>query len=204
MLRFWLLNFPAFQYFSRPSQFKPSHTHTDVRLVLGWTSSLLALGASFYAYKVPFQQSRQWVLLAVLVFVVCSAVLGAYGKWIEKDTIFIGRRKVYAGRVRTQQEYLFGPNLSSFFACLYIYTKPEPNPADTILALFPSHSFVHDSTSSNCIDRDAINLHLFQLHSVRPDLQPHSILRAFKQCRQIAHPDCREERLEAFWRAFRF
>lgn len=90
---------PSPQYFSKPSQFKPSHVHTDVRLTLGWTASILAIGASLYAYKVPFQQSRDYVLAAVVLYIVLSIILAAYVKYVEKDTIFEGRRKVFAGRV---------------------------------------------------------------------------------------------------------
>lgn len=89
----------SLQYFSKPTQFKPSHVHTDVRLGLGWTASLLALGASYYAYKVPFQQSRDYVLAAVIIYIVLSGILAAYVKYVEQDTIFEGRRKVFAGRV---------------------------------------------------------------------------------------------------------
>jgi len=95
------------QYYARPSLFKPSHVHTDVRLVLGWTSSLIALGASGYAYKVPFQESRSWVLAALITFVFLSAVMAAYSKWVERDTVFIGRRKVYAGRVSLFEYYYY-------------------------------------------------------------------------------------------------
>ncbi|KAK9898186.1 hypothetical protein P389DRAFT_30296 [Cystobasidium minutum MCA 4210] len=90
------------QYFSKPSQFKPSHVHTDVRLGLGWTASLIAIGASLYAYKVPFQESRDYVIAAVVLYMLLSGVLAAYVKYIEKDTIFEGRRKVFAGRFETQ------------------------------------------------------------------------------------------------------
>lgn len=73
--------------------------HTDVRLGLGWTASLIALGASIYAYKVPFQQSRDYLLAAVVIYVILSVILAGYVKYVEQDTIFEGRRKVFAGRV---------------------------------------------------------------------------------------------------------
>lgn len=75
-----------------------------MRLGLGWTASIIAIGASLYAYKVPFQQSRDYVLLAVVVYTILSAILAVYVKYIEKDTIFEGSRKVFAGRVRAGTE----------------------------------------------------------------------------------------------------
>jgi signal peptidase complex subunit 2 len=94
-----LCSLSFYQYFSKPSQFKPSHVHTDVRLTLGWTASIIALGASIYAYKVPFQQSRDWVLAAVVLYILLSGMQALYVRYIEKDTIFQGQRKVFAGRV---------------------------------------------------------------------------------------------------------
>lgn len=79
--------------------------HTDVRLGLGWTASLIALGASIYAYKVPFQQSRDYVLAAVVIYVILSVLLAGYVKYVEQDTIFEGRRKVFAGRVSDSFDY---------------------------------------------------------------------------------------------------
>merc|ERR1711939_1126421 len=78
------------QYLSKPSLFQASHMHTDVRLVIGWTSSIIALSGALYAYKVnDFQASRQYVLASVIIYVVLS-------------TIFQGKRKVFAGRIETQ------------------------------------------------------------------------------------------------------
>jgi signal peptidase complex subunit 2 len=88
------------QYLSQPSQFRASNVHTDVRLVLGWTSSLIAIGAALYAYKVgKFQETRPVVISAVVVFVFLTAVMNLYAKYVEKDVVFVGRRKVFAGRV---------------------------------------------------------------------------------------------------------
>jgi hypothetical protein len=39
------------------------------------------------------------VLSAVVVFVFLTAVMNLYTKYVEKDVVFVGRRKVFAGRV---------------------------------------------------------------------------------------------------------
>ena len=88
------------QYLSQPSQFRASNVHTDVRLVLGWTSSLIAISSALYAYKVgKFQETRPVVLSAVVVFVFLTGVMNLYARFVERDVVFVGRRKVFAGRV---------------------------------------------------------------------------------------------------------
>ena len=39
------------------------------------------------------------VISAVVVFVFLTAVMNLYAKYVEKDVVFVGRRKVFAGRV---------------------------------------------------------------------------------------------------------
>lgn len=103
------------QYLSQPSQFRPSHLHTDVRLVLGWLSSFIAIGAAGYAWQQgrrqassapstsSFQETRPIVLAAVVVFALLQGVAGAYARWIEGDVVFVGRRKMFAGRVSSSK-----------------------------------------------------------------------------------------------------
>lgn len=88
------------QYLSKPALFQPSHLHTDVRLALGWTSSLLALSGALYAYKLDdFRASRNYVLASVVGYIILSALMALYSRYVEQDTIFKGKRKVFAGRV---------------------------------------------------------------------------------------------------------
>lgn len=39
-------------------QFTQIHTHTDVKLTLGWLAVLIALGTAGYSYKIGFEGSK--------------------------------------------------------------------------------------------------------------------------------------------------
>ena len=82
------------QFYSQ--HYTQSHLHTDVHLALGWSSSIIALAASAYAWKAGFQASRQYTLYAVITFVILSTVLTFWQKYVEKDTVFQGARKIHA------------------------------------------------------------------------------------------------------------
>ena len=55
------------QFLSRPDLFRQIHTHTDVRLALGWLSVLVAGGTGLYGWRVPFEQSKPGVWAGVLL-----------------------------------------------------------------------------------------------------------------------------------------
>ena len=57
------------QYLARPDLFKQIHTHTDVRLGLGWLSVLVAGGTALYGYKVEFEQSKKGVWAGLILCV---------------------------------------------------------------------------------------------------------------------------------------
>ena len=55
------------QFLARPDLFKQIHTHTDVRLALGWLSVLVAGATGLYGWKVPFEQSKPGVWAGVIL-----------------------------------------------------------------------------------------------------------------------------------------
>lgn len=57
------------KFLSRPDLFKPEHTHTDVRLALGYANVLIALGSSFYGYKNDFETAKPVVWAGVILYV---------------------------------------------------------------------------------------------------------------------------------------
>jgi Microsomal signal peptidase 25 kDa subunit (SPC25) len=64
----WTLVYMSeWQFFGRADLFRPSHVHTDVKLALGWTSTVIAAATSLYSYRTPFQESRFWVIVGVVV-----------------------------------------------------------------------------------------------------------------------------------------
>lgn len=39
-------------------QFNQSHQHTDVKLALGWTAAIIALGTTAWSYRLEFEDTR--------------------------------------------------------------------------------------------------------------------------------------------------
>lgn len=55
------------QFFTRPGAFTRSHVHEDVRLVLGWSSVLVALATGYHGYVKSFEESKALVTVGVLM-----------------------------------------------------------------------------------------------------------------------------------------
>ena len=51
--------------------YRPSHTHENVRLALGWSSCGVALVISLYGLRVPFAQSKDVITGGVIMCVRC-------------------------------------------------------------------------------------------------------------------------------------
>ncbi|GAA6059681.1 hypothetical protein JCM10212_000068 [Sporobolomyces blumeae] len=92
------------EFFSLPAHnFKTSHAHEDTRLLLGWTSVVVALGTTYYAYKHEFQESKFWVGVGVAVYVALNTVLALYVTYVEKNIIYEGKRRTFASRITTER-----------------------------------------------------------------------------------------------------
>ncbi|CCA71996.1 hypothetical protein PIIN_05931 [Serendipita indica DSM 11827] len=85
------------------TSFRTSHRHTDVKLVLGWASVIVAGLTAFYGYKVDFEKSKPAVWAGVILYILLSGAQTLYTYFIEGETIFIGKRKTYAKRVETER-----------------------------------------------------------------------------------------------------
>ncbi|GAA5830530.1 hypothetical protein JCM3766R1_002753 [Sporobolomyces carnicolor] len=92
------------EFFSLPRyNFQVSHRHEDVRLSLGWTSVVIALGTTYYAYKKDdFQGTKSWVALGVVLYVVLNTILALYVTYFEKNIIWKGKRRTIASRITTE------------------------------------------------------------------------------------------------------
>ena len=53
------------QIISKDHQFTESHTYTDIRLVLGWTSVLIAAATMGYSYQYGFESTKGMTMLGV-------------------------------------------------------------------------------------------------------------------------------------------
>ncbi|KAJ2993701.1 hypothetical protein NUW54_g7675 [Trametes sanguinea] len=87
------------RFLSRPDLFKQIHTHTDVRLALGWLSVLVAGATGLYGWKVPFEQSKPAVWAGVIAYVILTIAQTLYSYFIEGDIVFVGKRKTFDKRV---------------------------------------------------------------------------------------------------------
>ncbi|EIN08513.1 hypothetical protein PUNSTDRAFT_87955 [Punctularia strigosozonata HHB-11173 SS5] len=91
------------RFLSRPDLFKQIHTHTDVRLALGWGSVFTAAATGYYGWKVEFEKSKPLVWAGVILYVVLSAIQTLYAYFIERDIVFVGRRKTFEKRIVTDR-----------------------------------------------------------------------------------------------------
>lgn len=97
--------------------------HTDVKLLLGWASVIVAGATAFYGWKVDFEQSKPlvWAGVIMCVFVIrdtsnlftysslpfhsytlLTTASTVYSFFVEKDIVFVGRRKTLAKRIETE------------------------------------------------------------------------------------------------------
>jgi len=91
------------RFLSRPELFKQIHTHTDVRLALGWASVLVAAGTAFYGWKVEFETSKPVVWAGLIVYFILSIAQTLYAYLVEKDIVFVGKRKTFDKRIVTER-----------------------------------------------------------------------------------------------------
>lgn len=69
-----------------------SHTLSDVRLALGYTAVIAVAAAAYYEYRVGFQEAKGWSTLSVGSYFLLQAALYIWTNYIEKDTIYVGRK----------------------------------------------------------------------------------------------------------------
>ncbi|KAI0641533.1 microsomal signal peptidase 25 kDa subunit-domain-containing protein [Trametes meyenii] len=91
------------RFLSRPDLFKQIHTHTDVRLALGWLSVLVAGATGLYGWRVPFEQSKPAVWIGVIAYVLLTVTQTLYAYFIEGDIVFVGKRKTFDKRIVTER-----------------------------------------------------------------------------------------------------
>ncbi|KAI0760490.1 microsomal signal peptidase 25 kDa subunit-domain-containing protein [Fomes fomentarius] len=91
------------RFLSRPDLFKQIHTHTDIRLALGWLSVLVAGATGLYGWRVPFEQSKPGVWAGVILYVFLTIAQTLYAYFIEGDIVFVGKRKTFDKRIVTER-----------------------------------------------------------------------------------------------------
>jgi len=88
---------------SRPELFKQIHLHTDVRLGLGWLSVFVAAGTALYGYKIEFEKSKPVVAAGLILYLVLTGLQTLYAYFIERDVVFVGKRKTFSKRIITER-----------------------------------------------------------------------------------------------------
>ena len=97
-----------------------------MKLLLGWASVIIAVGTAIYGWKVEFEQAKPLVWVGVILYVssftsfrditvlftrispqlfrytLLTSASTLYSFFIEKDTVFVGRRRTLAKRVETE------------------------------------------------------------------------------------------------------
>lgn len=67
--------------------------HTDVKLLVGYSSCLLAGGAFLFEYYTSFEEAKPIVAVAVVVFWILQAFFWLYTTFVEKNVIYIGYKQ---------------------------------------------------------------------------------------------------------------
>jgi len=91
------------RFLSHPELFRQNYIHTDVRLALGWSSVLVAFGTGLYGWKIDFERSKPVVWAGVILYVILSVVQTLYAYFIERDIVFLGKRKTFDKRIVTER-----------------------------------------------------------------------------------------------------
>jgi len=63
----------------------------------------VAFGTGLYGYKVEFEKAKPVVWVGVILYVVLSVVQTLYAYFVERDTVFLGKRKTFDKRIVTER-----------------------------------------------------------------------------------------------------
>ncbi|KAG8783235.1 hypothetical protein FRC12_019948 [Ceratobasidium sp. 428] len=91
------------RYLSRPEHFKIQHTHTDIRLALGYVGVIVAAATGLYSWKREFEETKPVVWLGVILYMLLTGVQTLYSYFVEGDTVFVGKRKTVNKRIETER-----------------------------------------------------------------------------------------------------
>ncbi|KAI9488192.1 microsomal signal peptidase 25 kDa subunit-domain-containing protein [Zychaea mexicana] len=75
---------------SDKSGYVEGHVHTDIKLLLGYSSCILAGAAFLFEYYTSFQEAKPVLLCSVIVFWLLQGVSWAYSIFVEQNEIFVG------------------------------------------------------------------------------------------------------------------
>ena len=85
------------QLFEQVYEYTEDQGTSNIKLVLGYIGCIAALGGSAYAYFLPFEQTRVFLAVCVVVYFVCSSAMS----WVahkEGGRVFQGSSKIASVR----------------------------------------------------------------------------------------------------------
>ncbi|KAJ1654208.1 hypothetical protein IWQ61_005816 [Dispira simplex] len=126
------------KYFGQQRGYKQHHTHTDVKLVLGYTACLLAAFDFVYTWKKPFEETRWSTLLCVVGFVLFSSLASLYAYLVEKDTVFVGSKVLEGQKFVLSVSSRTKPGDEHYYLAMSL--RPLQNTGQS-QAPVPTHSF---------------------------------------------------------------
>ncbi|KAJ1965400.1 hypothetical protein GGI12_000792 [Dipsacomyces acuminosporus] len=79
--------------FLKARGYEEMHTHTDVKLVLGYAGAIFCAIDFAYSWKYPFSQTKWFSYISVFVYALTSALAYVYSYAVQRDTFFVGYNK---------------------------------------------------------------------------------------------------------------
>ncbi|KAH9812878.1 microsomal signal peptidase 25 kDa subunit-domain-containing protein [Melampsora americana] len=79
-------------HLSKNHKFIEDHAHDDLKLILGWLSSLLAGALSFAGWHYGWEKTRGYTLYVVIVYWIISTIAMVHASFVQKQIIYVGKR----------------------------------------------------------------------------------------------------------------
>ncbi|KAJ3042426.1 Signal peptidase complex subunit 2 [Rhizophlyctis rosea] len=113
--------------------YKESTTHSDMRLILGYSACFFAAAGAAYSYKVPFPDCRPLLAVCVVAYFILNGAMILYAQYIEKDIIFVGSKTDRLGvePPKTITIHSDTPRFSSSYTLTFEITSTKPSSKST-------------------------------------------------------------------------
>ncbi|KAJ1883428.1 hypothetical protein H4R99_000736 [Coemansia sp. RSA 1722] len=79
--------------FLKARGYEEMHTHTDVKLILGYIGVVFCAIDFAYSWKYPFEQTKWFSYISVGIYAVTSVLALVYSYAVQRDTFFVGYNK---------------------------------------------------------------------------------------------------------------
>ncbi|ORX72170.1 hypothetical protein DL89DRAFT_291391 [Linderina pennispora] len=79
--------------FLKSKGYDEMHTHTDVKLILGYVGVIFCAIDFAYSWKYPFSQTKWFSYISVSIYAITSGLALLYSYLVQRDTFFVGYNK---------------------------------------------------------------------------------------------------------------